>query len=440
SKMSKQNEFKDDSSSKARKNGNASCEELNLKTIAELIKSGKAQNIIFMAGAGISTAAGIPDFRSPGTGLYDNLSKYNLPRPESIFEIQYFKKNPEPFFELARELYPSKFLPTLTHYFIKLLYQKEVLLRCFTQNIDTLEQIAGLPEEVVVEAHGSFSKSQCLRCKKMADPKWMKETIFSGVIPKCLECKGIVKPCITFFGESLPEKFFLHLPDFNRCDLLIVAGTSLQVQPFSLLIDYVSSKTPRLLINREKVACYTPGMGFDFNGSFSDVRRDIFYGGSCDDGVLELAELLGWKEELEKLHKEGHEKLKEENKELAEEKKVEVSDVDALAAEFVKKVDISEVEKSTPDKVDEDKKDANKEDANKEDANKEDANKEDANKEDANKEDANKEDANKEDANKEDANKEDANKEDANKEDVKVDKLEKKEALEDKSMEETKYE
>ncbi|CAG8694275.1 6304_t:CDS:2 [Dentiscutata erythropus] len=390
--MSKKNEFKDDSSSEAHKNvkDNANREELYLKTIAKLIKSGKAKNIVFMAGAGISTAAGsnlventrIPDFRSPGTGLYDNLSKYNLPRPESIFEIQYFKKNPEPFFELARELYPSKFLPTLTHYFIKLLHQKKVLLRCFTQNIDTLEQIAGLPEEVVVEAHGSFSKSQCLKCKKMVEPKWMKETIFSGVIPKCLGCKGIVKPCITFFGESLPEKFFLHLPDFNKCDLLIVAGTSLQVQPFSLLIDYVSSKTPRLLINREKVACYTPGMGFDFNGSFSDVRRDIFYGGSCDDG-----------EELEKLHKEGHEKLKEENKELTEEKKVEVSDVDALAAEFIKKVDISEVEKSTTDKVDEDKKDANKEDANKEDA---------------------------------------------NKEDVKVDKLEKKEALEDKSKEETK--
>ncbi|CAG8460670.1 33713_t:CDS:2 [Gigaspora margarita] len=325
--------------------------ESGLKTIAELIKSGKAKNIVFMAGAGISTAAGIPDFRSPGTGLYDNLSKYNLPRPESIFEIQYFKKNPEPFFELARELYPSKFLPTLTHYFIKLLHDKEVLLRCFTQNIDTLEQIAGLPEEVVVEAHGSFSKSQCLKCKKIADPKWMKETIFSGVIPKCVGCnKGIVKPCITFFGESLPEKFFLHMPDFNNCDLLIVAGTSLQVQPFALLIDYVSSDTPRLLINREKVACYTPGMGFDFDGSFSSVRRDIFYGGSCDDGVLELAELLGWKDELQKLHKEGHEKLKKQQDEELPKEELEVNDVDTLAEEFVKKVGISE-EKSVPNKV-----------------------------------------------------------------------------------------
>jgi hypothetical protein len=65
--------------------------------------------ILVMTGAGISTAAGIPDFRSPGTGLYDNLQKYNLPDPQAVFQIDYLKENPKPFFLLAKELYPGNF-------------------------------------------------------------------------------------------------------------------------------------------------------------------------------------------------------------------------------------------------------------------------------------------------------------------------------------------
>ncbi|CAG8556961.1 18374_t:CDS:2 [Racocetra persica] len=402
---------------KARSNGDdVSSKAPNIKTIAKLIKSGKAKKIILMAGAGISTAAGIPDFRTPGTGLYDNLAKYNLPRPEAIFEIGYFK-------------------PTLTHYFIKLLHQKNVLLRCFTQNIDTLEQLAGLPEDAVVEAHGSFANAQCLDCKKLADPKWMKETVFSGVIPKCLVCGGIVKPCITFFGENLPQKFFRHMEDFDSCDLLIVAGTSLQVQPFASLINYVRYSTPRLLINREKVACYGTGGGFDFDGISSPIQRDVFYGGSCDDGVLELAELLGWKEELQKLHKEGHEKLKEQFPEELAKEKVDV-DVDSLAAELAQKANISEKEKSSSNEVNKDdaKVDISKEEkSNKVNENKDDA--KDETKDDA--KDETKDDA--KDETKDDAKfetKDDAK--DKTKDDAKFDKIEKGETLEDKHKEETK--
>jgi hypothetical protein len=75
----------------------------DLAGIAAHIAAG-AENIIIMAGAGISVSAGIPDFRSPGTGLYDNLQKYNLPEPEAIFEINYFKDNPRPFYMLADEV------------------------------------------------------------------------------------------------------------------------------------------------------------------------------------------------------------------------------------------------------------------------------------------------------------------------------------------------
>lgn len=81
--------------------------EVSLNGIANYIESDKCKNIIVMCGAGISTAAGIPDFRSPGSGLYDNLQKYDMPSPQSMFEISFFKENPEPFFTLAKELYPG---------------------------------------------------------------------------------------------------------------------------------------------------------------------------------------------------------------------------------------------------------------------------------------------------------------------------------------------
>ena len=105
--------------------------------------------------------AGIPDFRSPGTGLYDNLQKYNLPSPQSIFDIDYFRQNPAPFYMLSKELFPGTFCPTPAHYFLCLLHAKGLLRRVFTQNIDSLEHIAGLPTEMVVAAHGNFDSAHC---------------------------------------------------------------------------------------------------------------------------------------------------------------------------------------------------------------------------------------------------------------------------------------
>lgn len=86
-----------------------SLKDLTLNGVAQALKDGKFKNIIVMTGAGISVASGIPDFRTPGTGLYDNLQKYNLPYPTAVFEIDYFRLNPQPFFTLAKELFPGNF-------------------------------------------------------------------------------------------------------------------------------------------------------------------------------------------------------------------------------------------------------------------------------------------------------------------------------------------
>lgn len=133
------------------------------------------------------SAAGIPDFRSPGSGLYDNLQKYNLPHPQAIFELDFFYDNPKPFFTLAKELYPGTFKPTVCHYFIRLLNEKGMLLRHYTQNIDTLEHVAGIPSEKLVEAHGTFHTGHCLECRKEYTLEWMKGLVLSDVLLVQLE-------------------------------------------------------------------------------------------------------------------------------------------------------------------------------------------------------------------------------------------------------------
>lgn len=278
-------------------------------------KNGGFKKIVTMVGAGISTSAGIPDFRSPDTGLYNNLLKYNLPYPQAIFELEYFYQNPKPFFQLAKELYPGTFKPTPSHYFVKLLEEKGLLIRHYTQNIDTLERIAEINGEKIVEAHGTFFTNHCLQCRIEYSLEFVKEKIFSDEIPTC-SCGGVIKPDIVFFGEGLPERFHV-LPhkDFVDCDLLIIMGTSLTVQPFASLVEYVNDDCVRLLINRDKVGnggfgflrsmMFGEGLCFDLPGN----RRDIAWTGDCDDGCFFLADKLGIGDELREMIKREHAKL-----------------------------------------------------------------------------------------------------------------------------------
>mmetsp|Transcript_29076 Transcript_29076/g.64217 ORF Transcript_29076/g.64217 Transcript_29076/m.64217 type:complete len:389 (-) Transcript_29076:773-1939(-) len=281
----------------------------DLKGVAELIKSGKAKRIICMCGAGISVSAGIPDFRTPGTGLYSQLQKYELPCPEAVFDIGFFQENPKPFHLLAKELFPGCYKPTPTHYFMKLLHDKGLLLHCFTQNIDSLESQAGLPKDAVIAAHGNFDSAHCIQCNKEYPTDFVKGAVFQDKIATCTSCSGLVKPDIVFFGEGLPDRFFkLMLTDFPKCDLLVVMGTSLVVHPFAGLIYQVGPDVPRLLINREEVGLKS-GLdrsrlrarsgGFDFDPRTN--YRDAKHLGDCDDGVWELCRLLGWEADLKAL-------------------------------------------------------------------------------------------------------------------------------------------
>ncbi|XP_061621010.1 NAD-dependent protein deacetylase sirtuin-3, mitochondrial isoform X10 [Phyllopteryx taeniolatus] len=232
------------------------------------------------------------DKQSQGNGLYDNLQQYNLPYAEAIFEIAFFHHNPKPFFTLAKELYPGNFQPNLTHYFVRLLHKKDLLLRMYTQNIDGLERLAGIPPEMLVEAHGTFATATCTVCRSKYKGEDLRPDLMSGVIPKCLTCKGVVKPDIIFFGEELPPHFFKYLTDFPLADLLIIMGTSLEVEPFASLAGAVRSSVPRLLINRDLVGPFALR---------NNRPCDVVLLGDVVSGIQTLVNALGWTQELDAL-------------------------------------------------------------------------------------------------------------------------------------------
>ena len=122
----------------------------NYIDLVQGLRVGKFKNILVCTGAGISVAAGIPDFRSPDSGIYANLADYNLPRPQSLFDLEYFTKNPHAYYRFAKELNTDGCEPTMTHYFIRLLQEKRLLWKNMTQNVDNLEVKAGVRKDLLV--------------------------------------------------------------------------------------------------------------------------------------------------------------------------------------------------------------------------------------------------------------------------------------------------
>ncbi|KAI9172517.1 NAD-dependent protein deacetylase hst2-1 [Paramyrothecium foliicola] len=264
----------------------------SLAAVADYIKSGKSKRVVVLTGAGISTAAGIPDFRSPKTGLYSNLARLNLPYPEAVFDISFFRENgAAAFYVLAKELYPGKFFPTISHAFIALLAKKGLLHMLFTQNIDCLERRAGVPADKIIEAHGSFATQRCIECKTEFPEEDMKDHVTRGEVPHCKEsnCNGLVKPDIVFFGEQLPKAFDHNAHQTALADLVLIIGTSLSVYPFASLPDMAKQDAPRVLFNMERV------------GQLGRRPDDVLELGPCDEGIRKLADELGWKDDLERL-------------------------------------------------------------------------------------------------------------------------------------------
>lgn len=254
------------------------------------LTTGTTPKVVVLCGAGISTSAGIPDYRSKGGGIYTADSHGNKVDRKDLFAM--FHDDPESFWEKIRLLFgpvrDQTIRPTPCHHFLVDLYRHGMLQRVYTQNIDGLERIAGLPREKLVACHGTVSEVHCAACGAVGNTT---AAFSTKNIPICSHgsCRGVIRPSVVFFGEQLPSEFFSHQSeDFDTCTCLIVMGTSLKVYPFASLVNQPSMLVPRLLINREAVGPFRdPDIG-------AHEFRDVVYLGECDQGCLELKRALGW--------------------------------------------------------------------------------------------------------------------------------------------------
>jgi len=206
---------------------------------------------VFFTGAGISTESGIPDFRSPGTGLWNKMQP---------IQFQDFVGSKDMRFESWKRKFSGDQImltaqPNDGH---KAIVALNALGKCsgvITQNVDNLHQNSGLPEEKIVELHGNATYASCLSCGKCYELSEL-EVQFSSTqsIAPCSDCDGIIKTATISFGQSMPEVPMQRATTMvEACDLIIVLGSSLSVYPAAGFPEYAKQMGAKLvIINREE--------------------------------------------------------------------------------------------------------------------------------------------------------------------------------------------
>lgn len=205
----------------------------------------RSRSIVAITGAGISTKAGIKDFRSQN-GLYQQ-SGIN----ESLFHIERFREDPESFYRVFGALYETirKAEPTYAHKVLRRLEELGRMRTIITQNIDGLHQKAG--SQNVFEIHGHLRQWDCVSCRATYEvTAWIEEKVVLGEAPRCQSCQGVLKPHVVFFGEYVMglEK---AMQAVQMADLVMVIGSSLVVYPVAGLPSYREEDTPLVILNKE---------------------------------------------------------------------------------------------------------------------------------------------------------------------------------------------
>ncbi len=205
----------------------------------------ESNNIVFFGGAGVSTESGIKDFRGKN-GLYKEKDN-NLP-PEYLLSHECLVYDSKLFFDYYRNnMNLLNKEPNITHKYLAKLEKLGKLKVIITQNIDGLHQKAG--SKNVLELHGTIYDNYCMKCKK----EYPSDYIFkSKDIPKC-DCGGLIRPNVVLYGENLPNSFELAIDYIRKAEMLIVAGTSLTVQPASSLVDFFNGKY-LVIINNDRTS------------------------------------------------------------------------------------------------------------------------------------------------------------------------------------------
>ena len=229
---------------------------MGIRCAADIILGSK--RTVVLTGAGISTPSGIPDFRSAKNGLWE---RYD---PFEVASLSAFRYNPEKFYQWIRSLAVDihKANPNAAHFGLAHLENMGYVQTIITQNIDRLHQKAG--SNNVLEVHGSIQNLICVRCYHQFDSQGFSENILAnGQVPYCPDCGGVLKPDLILMGEQLPVKTWLKAQELSRkCDLMIVAGSSLEVLPVAgLPMRALENGAHLILINHSQ--------------TYLDVRADV---------------------------------------------------------------------------------------------------------------------------------------------------------------------
>jgi len=212
--------------------------------VADLILD--AKRIVVFTGAGVSTESGIPDFRSPG-GIWSRYDPEDFTYQKFISDPEGRKRRWQMFLEggLITEAEPNP-----AHYAVAELDRLGKLDCVITQNIDYLHQKAGVPDDKVFELHGNMQWVVCLDCGRRYPLAQIKARLGQGEeIPDCEACRGILKPDVVFFGESLPGEVLLEATSrSSKCDLFIVIGSTLVVYPAAYMPEYAVGRGAKLVI------------------------------------------------------------------------------------------------------------------------------------------------------------------------------------------------
>lgn len=209
----------------------------------------ESKHAIALTGAGVSTPSGIPDFRSPGSGLWEKAD------PFQVASIYGFSRRPQDFYDwihpLAKLTVAAR--PNPAHLALAHLEKVGALQGVITQNIDMLHSKAG--SSAVYEIHGHMREMTCMRCYHVFDSTpFMEVFLETHAIPNCTYCEGVLKPNVILFGEQLPFRVLEKAKKQTRlCDLMIVAGSSLEVAPVSdLPLEAVRTGAKLIIINFEE--------------------------------------------------------------------------------------------------------------------------------------------------------------------------------------------
>ena len=219
-----------------------------LEDFAARLRASRA--VVVFTGAGISTESGIPDFRSPG-GLWRRYRPVTFQEYVSseAARIEAWKRRVE-----AHHAHRDA-RPNVGHYFVHWLHERGSLIGVITQNVDGLHGLAGVPEEKIVELHGTHRKIICLSCDRFYDPDEIIGSLRGDFAsPKCSACGGILKTATVSFGQAMPQDAMRRARAWTEgAELFIVMGSSLQVQP-AATFPLISKQNGALLaiVNREQ--------------------------------------------------------------------------------------------------------------------------------------------------------------------------------------------